>query len=280
MKIVMTLLVRDEEDIIRQNIEYHLSQGVDFIIATDNRSIDSTGRILKEYEARGKLLYLYEERDNYNQGKWVTSMARLAFTDYGANWVINNDADEFWWPNEGSLRDTFQSLFPSVNVVMAHRRNFVFLSNNNNLIPFYRKMIYKDLLSVNLLGKPLPHKIAHTGNADVTVSQGNHAVGGIGTQSMANDVIEIFHFPIRTRSQFLSKILKGGAAYSRNDELPRNLGRAWRQLYEKYRSFGNIDKDIQEKVYDDDRLQRELREGRIAVDYRLRDYLSNLMTDQ
>ena len=38
MKIVMTLLVRDEQDIIRENIEFHLSQGIDYFIATDNIS--------------------------------------------------------------------------------------------------------------------------------------------------------------------------------------------------------------------------------------------------
>ena len=52
MKIIMTLLVRDEEDVLRQNIDFHLSQGVDFIIATDNLSVDSTKDILKEYENR------------------------------------------------------------------------------------------------------------------------------------------------------------------------------------------------------------------------------------
>ena len=53
MKIVMTLLVRDEQDIIRENIEFHLSQGVDFFIVTDNRSVDMTPIYLKEYEKQG-----------------------------------------------------------------------------------------------------------------------------------------------------------------------------------------------------------------------------------
>ena len=95
----MTLLVRDEQDILRENIEFHKSQGVDFFIATDNRSTDDTTKILKEYESLGILKYIYEEKD-YNQAPWVTHMARMAYTVYGADWIINNDADEFWWPQK------------------------------------------------------------------------------------------------------------------------------------------------------------------------------------
>ena len=32
MKLVMTLLVRDEEDIVRENLDFHLAQGVDQVI--------------------------------------------------------------------------------------------------------------------------------------------------------------------------------------------------------------------------------------------------------
>ena len=38
MKLVMTLLVRNEVDVIRANLEYHLAQGVDFVIVTDHGS--------------------------------------------------------------------------------------------------------------------------------------------------------------------------------------------------------------------------------------------------
>ena len=52
MKVVMTLLVRDEEDILRENIDFHLKQGVDHFIVTDNLSLDSTSEVVKLFWPR------------------------------------------------------------------------------------------------------------------------------------------------------------------------------------------------------------------------------------
>ena len=96
MKIVMTLLVRDEIDIIQAQLDYHLAEGVDHIIVTDNGSVDGTLDILHDYADRGLIELFHEPPSDFSQHRWVTRMARHAASKHGADWVINADADEFF----------------------------------------------------------------------------------------------------------------------------------------------------------------------------------------
>ncbi len=275
MDLVMTLLVRDEQDIIRENIEFHLAQGVDFFIATDNRSVDATTDILKEYEAKGLLHYIYEGSDDYNQHAWVTRMARLAYTDYGADWVINNDADEFWWPLQGNLKKVFENLPQDTNTVKAHRHNFAVVEDSGE--PFWSRMVYREKESLNPLGRPLPPKVAHRGSATVKVSQGNHSVDGIGTLDMVEGVIEILHFPVRGYKQIENKIALGGAAYGRNRELPESAGRTWRELYKDYQTQGSLELFFGNQFHNAHRLKERMNAGEILKDTKLQDYFGQIL---
>ena len=53
MKLVMTLLARDEADVVDAQIAFHLHAGVDFVVATDNRSTTATTEIFERYEREG-----------------------------------------------------------------------------------------------------------------------------------------------------------------------------------------------------------------------------------
>lgn len=271
MKLVMTLLVRDEEDVLRANIEFHLAQGVDFFLVTDNKSEDTTPDIIREYEAAGVARYIYEDDDDYNQAAWVTRMARLAAAEYKADWVINNDADEFWWPRKGNLKTAFAAVPDQYNIVVGQRHDFVPLSEEQG--SFFDDMVYRKKVSLNTIGKPLPPKVAHRGDPAVNVHQGNHWAELADGERVIENVLDIFHFPIRRYSQFTNKIIKGGQAYERNTTQNAQAGGTWRKLYKEYQKNGLVD-FYRKQSMSTKQLERGLRRGDLIMDRRLADFLA------
>jgi Glycosyl transferase family 2 len=267
VRLVLTLLVRDEEDVIDANLRYHLAAGVDFVIATDNRSEDGTRRILEAYERRGVLRLIDEPADNYDQAVWVTRMARLAATDHDAAWVINSDADEFWWPKRGDLKDVLLRMPAEAGAVAIPRVNFVPSADEEG--SFYERLTVRETVSANVHGDPLPPKVAHRATRNVTVEQGNHAVSGAGLGLHRGPApITILHFPLRTYAQFENKIVKGGMAYERNTTLPRAVGSGWRMLYDRHRE-GTLRQYYDEQVPSSVEIDHRIGEGTLIVDRRL-----------
>ena len=141
-------------------------------------------------------------------------------------------------------------------------------------------MIYKEKTSLNPLGQPLPPKTAHRGSEAVIVRQGNHSVEGIENPKIKNGLIDIFHYPIRSYKQLENKIVKGGAAYERNKELPSAVGSTWRELYNEYQQNNNLQSYYQHNFYDEKRLKKELESGSILVDTQLPRYFIEKGLDQ
>ncbi|WP_092556512.1 glycosyltransferase family 2 protein [Herbiconiux ginsengi] len=221
----MTLMVRDEADIISAMIDHHLAQGVDTIIVTDNGSVDGTTAILEEYSARGLIDLRHDPVQRKQQWSVVTAMARDAYTLHQADWVLNADADEFWLPRDRSrtLKEVFSEIpksyqsFP-VPVVNLTGRPAATGSGLQRLV--YRDERPTDALhEVGIRAHPTSDA-PHIGSADVHVSQGNHEVSlesrgrpGEGLE------IEVLHLPWRSWSQYRNKVEATGLAYESNPGL-------------------------------------------------------------
>jgi len=278
MKLVMTILVRDEQDILRQNIEFHLNRGVDEIILMDNLSSDATADIAAEYVRANVLHYIFQPKDDYSQGRWVTGMARMACENLGADWVINSDADEFWWPGYGSLKEALGATGPDALAAKVDRTNFVPRPPGPGA--FWERMDIRHRVSLNVLGMPLPSKIAHRAFADIIVGQGSHSVQ---RDDLHLDTvlapISILHFPVRSRQQFINKVTLGGAAYARNEHLDPTVGGTWRWLYARYLE-GKLDEEYANQVLDHHTIEKGLAEGSLIHDERLKEALGVLMPPQ
>ena len=268
----MTLLVRNEDELIAANLDYHLAQGVDFVIVTDNGSTDATRALLAPYEARGVAHVIDDPTKVHVQARQVTRMARLAAIEHGADWVINNDADEFWWPQIGTLRDVFAAIPDHYGQVLARRSNFVAPPPGDG--PFHRRMVVREARSLTPTGAPLAPKVAHRGRADVRVATGNHHLDHPPLfTAPVPDLIEVFHFPMRTLEQFAQKVEQTGRAYSlRQTRHHEDDGQDQRMLY-KLQQRGELRAWFDAHAPSPAAVEAGLRDGTLVLDRRLERYL-------
>lgn len=276
-RIIMTLLVKNEEDMLAQNLEFHHAMGVSHFIITDNNSTDHTPDIIRRYQAKGWVLECIEERaTDYDQKTWVDRMIELARSKYHADWIINADADEFWYPNEG----TFQTLLSS-------KRATVFEGQVHNVYPEEGKPWQEwnllvrqvhDLEAYNLSPYSIfsrhRNKMMHRSRGYIQIAMGNHRVKMF--PYIKNDTaITIFHFNVRGREQFMSKMINGGQQLEQHKG--RHGGRHWRYYYDIYKK-GRLSEEY-DRVIGVDVRDRLKREGYLFEDNRLRDFFASKATE-
>ena len=280
----MTMKVLDQVDILEENLRYHISQGVDFVVAHDNGSTDGSRSILDRYREAGLLALLDEPPSNFaaTAAGLHTRMARLAATKYDADWVITSDPDEFWWPVTGTLTDVLTAVPASYSVLTAPRSEF--LPAPDGPRSFAERMIVREARSHTT------PKVAHRAAADIVTSDGVHRVAGEGETpdgiigatrlSLAkwkNPIlaprfvpqphwpVRILHFPVRSRAQFLRRMDLFAA-----DE-GWSLSRRTREVVRQQQAPGFYD-----SLLSSDFLSAGLREHRFVKDTRLRDFLRGL----
>jgi hypothetical protein len=276
MKVVMTLLARDEADIVDSWLAFHLNAGADFVIATDNLSKDGTTEILERYASEGHVQLIREQGEDLRQDEWVTRMARLAATDFGADWVINSDADEFWWPRGASLRDVLAAVPPRYGTVGAFLRVFVPRPGGDEHFAERMTVRFSALAPINdpaSLYKPI-RKVVHRAHAEIRLARGNHALIGSPFAPLRGWFpIEVFHFPLRSPEQCEHKARLQGTAFETYIDRAPTAYHA--QMFAALRE-GTIAEYYDSLVVGDEELERGVADGRLVVDTRLRDALREL----
>jgi len=249
----MTLLVRNEGDILRDNIEFHLRMGVDYIFATDNGSTDNTVEILNEYVKKGILTLVHEPKQDYAQAKWVNRMADMAFEQFGPCFIFHCDADEFWFSKSGNLKNELATyplvdcLAVKVNNVLLRFNNFLETFPEDAVLdivnPLSTNDIRQDSIKNSMYIFPYPDKAFYRANKYMPhVTGGNHRLveRKISVTKESRD-ITVYHFPIRSFAQFTRKVIEGGSAIVSNPDLAPAFGWHWRRWYQQY-----IDGTLQE----------------------------------
>ena len=222
MQVHGLLVARNEADIIRTNVLYHLSLGLDRILIVDNGSSDGTDRVLRELARRDPRVRWTRDEGLWYAGQLFTKIAREAFGE-GADWVVPIDADEFWYAPGGDLRGVLEQ--SEAGALRATGLNFIQRREQEESVPdallHMTRRIHEPVAAERGNRKPAADLVESQQIASVEIEpvrkwisrptatiemfRGNGKVEGVAGLKRATDEIVRLHAILRSRARLRAK---------------------------------------------------------------------------
>ena len=273
-KLVMTILVKNEDDIIERNIRFHAKLGVDAFVVMDNGSDDLPVDILKSLQEEYNIKIIVNNSMSFEQGEWMTRLAFIAKNEFGADWVINDDADEFWVPKNGiSLRDYLTKKngvlrFQRYNVMCIKELESIYHSEYRINFPvgFTPEDILKNIPVPINMGKVSPKVIVNP-HGLIRIRGGNHSArhATLMQEQKGLDIpdILVYHYNFRGYDVFEKKAKKFEEVIKKYPKVKvGNQAKRWAQLYGK----GKLEQEYENLVISENEITTLLRAGIICHD--------------
>ncbi len=251
-KISMVILVKNEEDVIAKNIEFHAKIGVDNFVIMDNDSDDATPEILKELSRKYEMTIIHE-KGPYAQSKFMTRLNKIAKQKYNPDWIINNDADEFWVPLKGeNLKDVLNF---KGSVLQVPRSNMLLYEGLDNFLESEMRVANQilsreDYENINIVLGIIGRKVIINPHGYIKTNSGNHSAEHIAFwQKKEFRNIHIYHYPIRSYAQF-EKTIKNRAKLLKIGAKMGVHYKKWAKIYEE----GKLKEEFEKMVFSKDDL--------------------------
>lgn len=278
MRIVAHLGVVDEIGLVGPALDHLYRIGVDHVIAFDRGSRDGTLELLRSRS--GPALEVLSLADDTPWEAWRDATVAHVRAAHG-DWVMFLDADEFWLPRNGSLRDCLRDC--AADVLAVGRFNAV-LGPHGPFIPerlgpeCYDDLLlhcretpnFRDYLAAHpeaawLSGVPVPKVICKVDHFE-SVRPGGHDIVARADRATvrrrATGLI-IAHVPISTYERFQRKLANIERFFERNpDYMTGSQGWHWRR-WAAIRKQGGEEEEYRRQHLDADTLRVLRQDGAI-----------------
>ena len=225
VKVFGISMVRNEVDIIRVNVQHHLSLGLDCLLIVDNGSSDGTDRELQRL-SRDERVRWHRNDSPFHQSEITTGLAREAFRS-GADWVVPMDADEFWWAPRRNFKEVLAlSTAGAIRVAIVNfiQRRGQERASPEALLHMTRRVAQPigpvercselvESRQISIVEMMYPLKWISRASETIEIAAGNHEVSGVEGSYEDTDEIICLHAPLRLRAT-----LEGKADMARRQE--------------------------------------------------------------
>lgn len=246
MRVYGLSMVRNEADIIRVNVLYHLSMGFDRLLIVDNGSSDGTRRALRRL-GRDPRVRWTRDRGPFRQGEIFTELAREAFRE-GADWVTPVDADDFWYARGVH----FKRVLEESGAAALRVRHVDFIQRREQRESSPDELLYmtrrvpepvdraraRDLLhsgQVSYIEMARLPKIISRASEAIKMVKGAHSIGGIEDPIEETDRMLILHVPLRSLAHLESRASSADRRFGTDAALgPGWHARRWQRLEKEF----------------------------------------------
>jgi hypothetical protein len=247
--------VRDEVELIEKCIRHLQLVGIESIVVIDNNSRDGTEWILDRLSSAGEIELLRTSGDPLKDVDYFLRGVDIARSKFSPEWILVQDADEFWLHRSGDLNAIVRGA--TSEVLLVDRFNACLSERllrqlEENPQPRFGELdlfveplrLSRATMDANpsirwISGKPVEKVIARA-DAIAGVSAGGHGIIGRHGSALPSCRIEeavIIHVPFSTPTRFQRKIENVKSLFDRHPALFSGGGgwhwRRWVELFEK-----------------------------------------------